>query len=150
MDKVLKGRDYLESVRHIEKLIEKLKMQIELEEGMLTDTAIHYKDVNVQMSGVKDLMSEKIPEIIELREELEKYIRSLERKKLIILRVVKRIDKLDRQQLIILRYLQGMTIEQTADSMGWSYTWTWNALQRAVEEFENLFEEYKEEQKEGA
>ena len=150
MDKVLKGRDYLESVRHIERLIEKLKMQIEFEESMLTDTAIHYKDVNVQMSGVKDLMSEKIPEIIELREELEKYIRSLERKKLIILRVVKRIDKLDRQQLIILRYLQGMTIEQTADSMGWSYTWTWNALQRAVEEFENLFEEYKEEQKEGA
>ena len=150
MDKVLKGRDYLESVRHIERLIERLKMQIELEESMLTDTAIHYKDVNVQTSGVKDLMSEKIPEIIELREELEKYIRSLERKKLTILRVIKRIDKLDQQQLIILRYLQGMTIEQTADSMGWSYTWTWNALRRAVEEFENLFEEYNEEQKEGA
>lgn len=150
MDKVLKGRDLLESVRHIERLVEKLKMQIELEESILTDTAIHYKDVNVQTSGAKDLMSEKIPEIIELRRELELYIRSLEKKKLTIFRVVKRIDKLDQQQLIILRYLQGMTIEQTADCMGWSYTWTWNALQRAIEEFEELFEEYREEQKEGA
>ena len=90
MDKsISKGRKHLEEMRDIDRFIKQLNMQIEQEESMLTDISVHYKEVNVQSSGAKDMISEKVPEIVELQQSLKEYVKELEQKKLVTLSILR-------------------------------------------------------------
>lgn len=139
MEKTTRGREHLEQMRGLDNYIKQLNMQIEQEESLLTDISVHYKDVSVQTSGAKDLMSEKIPEIVELQNQLEAYVKELEGKKLLTLRLLKQMKDRRHSQLLMLYYMQNKTLEKTAEAMDKSYTWTWEEMQEAIQEFERLF-----------
>lgn len=136
---ISKGRQHLEQMRDLDRFIRQLNMQIEQEESMLTDISVHYKEVNVQTSGAKDLMSEKIPEIIELQQALKEYVKELEGKKLLTLTILKEMKDRRRSQLLLIYYMQNKTLEQTAEEMDKSYTWTWEEMQEAISDFDKLF-----------
>lgn len=126
-------------MRGLDNYIKQLNMQIEQEESLLTDISVHYKEVSVQTSGAKDLMSEKIPEIVELQNQLKAYVKELEGKKLLTLRLLKQMKDRRHSQLLMLYYMQNKTLEKTAEAMDKSYTWTWEEMQEAIQEFERLF-----------
>lgn len=139
MEKTTRGREHLEQMRGLDNYIKQLNMQIEQEESLLTDISVHYKEVSVQTSGAKDLMSEKIPEIVELQNQLKTYVKELEGKKLLTLRLLKQMKDRRHSQLLMLYYMQNKTLEKTAEAMDKSYTWTWEEMQEAIQEFERLF-----------
>lgn len=139
MEKTTRGREHLEQMRGLDNYIKQLNMQIEQEESLLTDISVHYKEVSVQTSGAKDLMSEKIPEIVELQNQLKAYVKELEGKKLLTLRLLKQMKDRRHSQLLMLYYMQNKTLEKTAEAMDKSYTWTWEEMQEAIQEFERLF-----------
>lgn len=139
MEKTTRGREHLEQMRGLDNYIKQLNMQIEQEESLLTDISVHYKEVSVQTSGAKDLMSEKIPEIVELQNQLKAYVKELEGKKLLTLRLLKQMKDRRHSQLLMLYYMQNKTLEKTAEAMDKSYTWTWEKMQEAIQEFERLF-----------
>nr|DAH32519.1 MAG TPA: Protein of unknown function (DUF1492) [Caudoviricetes sp.] len=134
------GQVFLEEVKDLDKLIKQIKDQIEIEEGMLTDTAVHYKDIQVQTSGAKDMIGEKIPEIADLINDLKEYKRELADKKRLALTVIRKLQP-RRQSILMLYYIQGKTLEKTAEEMGKSYTWLWDEMQEAVTDFSKIFEE---------
>ncbi len=139
MEKTTRGREHLEQMRGLDNYIKQLNMQIEQEESLLTDISVHYKEVSVQTSGAKDLMAEKIPEIVELQNQLKAYVKELEGKKLLTLRLLKQMKDRRHSQLLMLYYMQNKTLEKTAEAMDKSYTWTWEEMQEAIQEFERLF-----------
>ena len=126
------GQVFLEEVKDLD--------QIEIEEGMLTDTAVHYKDIQVQTSGAKDMIGEKVPEIADLINDLKEYKRELADKKRLALTVIRKLQP-RRQSILMLYYIQGKTLEKTAEEMGKSYTWLWDEMQEAVTDFSKIFEE---------
>lgn len=134
------GKVFLEEVKDLDKLIKQIKDQIEIEEGMLTDTAVHYKDIQVQTSGAKDMIGEKVPEIADLINDLKEYKRELADKKRLALTVIRKLQP-RRQSILMLYYIQGKTLEKTAEEMGKSYTWLWDEMQEAVTDFSKIFEE---------
>ena len=134
------GQVFLEEVKDLDKLIRQIKDQIEIEEGMLTDTAVHYKDIQVQTSGAKDMIGEKVPEIADLINDLKEYKRELADKKRLALTVIRKLQP-RRQSILMLYYIQGKTLEKTAEEMGKSYTWLWDEMQEAVTDFSKIFEE---------
>lgn len=134
------GQVFLEEVKDLDKLIKQIKDQIEIEEGMLTDTAVHYKDIQVQTSGAKDMIGEKVPEIADLINDLKEYKRDLADKKRLALTVIRKLQP-RRQSILMLYYIQGKTLEKTAEEMGKSYTWLWEEMQEAVTDFSKIFEE---------
>ena len=134
------GQVFLEEVKELDKLIKQIKDQIEIEEGMLTDTAVHYKDIQVQTSGAKDMIGEKVPEIADLINDLKEYKRELADKKRLALTVIRKLQP-RRQSILMLYYIQGKTLEKTAEEMGKSYTWLWDEMQEAVTDFSKIFEE---------
>ena len=134
------GQVFLEEVKDLDKLIKQIKDQIEIEEGMLTDTAVHYKDIQVQTSGAKDMIGEKVPEIADLINDLKEYKRELADKKRLALTVFRKLQP-RRQSILMLYYIQGKTLEKTAEEMGKSYTWLWDEMQEAVTDFSKIFEE---------
>ena len=146
---ISKGRKHLEEMRDIDRFIKQLNMQIEQEESMLTDISVHYKEVNVQSSGAKDMISEKVPEIVELQQSLEEYVKELEQKKLVTLSILKKMKNRRRAQLLLLYYMQNKTLEQTAEAMDKSYTWTWEEMQEAITDFERLFKKRRKESSNG-
>lgn len=149
MNKVEKspGQIHLEEIKELDRLIKNVKAQIMMEIGMLTDTSVHYKDIQIQTSGAKDQIGEGVTEIVELVEQLDKYKREIEQKKLKTLLILKKM-RIRHQNLIMLYYMQNNTIEGTAEKMEKSYKWTWDNLQEAVKEFENLYDEESQNGKE--
>lgn len=141
LNKVSEGRAHLEGMKRLDNLIHALKEQIEIETDMLTDTSVHYKDMMVQTSGVKDQIGEKVPEIADIRMELEEYLRRLQKRKALTLTLIKEMD-IDHQELIMLYYMQNKTLEVAAEEMHRSYKWTWIHLQEAVHAFEYLYLEW--------
>lgn len=133
------GRKHLERLKELANLINTLKMQMQMTEAMLTDTAVHYKDIQVQTSGAKDLIGEKAPEVVELQIQCDEYIRELTKEQTTTLLIIKSMN-LRHQELIILHFMQNKTIEATAEEMEKSYTWTWTELQKAIDEFEEKFQ----------
>lgn len=136
------GEKYLEEMKELDGLIKSLKQQIRHESNMLTDTAVHYKDIQVQSGGVKDIIGEKVPELTELKEQFTAYVKELSGKKVKALSIIKTM-RTRRQRVIITYFMQNNTIEKTAEKMNKSYTWTWNEIQAAVLEFDKLFQKYE-------
>lgn len=137
------GRKHLEEMKELDRLIKQLKLQIAIENNMLTDTAVHYKDIQVQSGGVKDILSDKVPELVELKEQLNAYVKELAAKKTKTIQIIKMM-KNKRQSLIVLYFMQNNTVEKTAEEMDKCYTWTWTELQEAIREFEELFDKFEE------
>lgn len=136
------GRKHLEEMKELDRLINQLKLQIAIENNMLTDTAVHYKDIQVQSGGVKDILGDKVPELAELKEQMMSYVRELSSRKAKTLTIIKSM-KPRKQELIVLYFMRNNTIEKTAEEMNKCYTWTWENLQDAINEFEGLFEEFE-------
>lgn len=136
-----RARQHLNEMKELDRLIKQLKLQIAIENNMLTDTAVHYKDIQVQSGGVKDILSDKVPELVELKEQLTEYIKELTIKKTQTLSIIRKMES-RRQQLIILYFMRNNTLEKTAEEIGKSYTWTWTEMQEAIDEFEKIFEEF--------
>ncbi|MCM1057905.1 MAG: hypothetical protein NC517_09895 [Firmicutes bacterium] len=135
----LAGERFLDEIRELDGLIKSLKDQIEIEESLLMDTSVHYKDIQVQSSGSRNKMEEKIPKIADLISRMEKYIRELTKKKDLAWAIILELEP--KMQTVMLQYyLQGKTLEQIAEKAGRSYRWTWSEKRAAVEEFSRIFE----------
>ncbi|MCM1192911.1 MAG: hypothetical protein NC123_15615 [Butyrivibrio sp.] len=133
------GKEFLDEIREINSLIQSLKEQIAIEESRLTDTAVHYKEIQVQSSGSRNMMEEKIPKIADLTSQLEEHIRKLTAKQDLAWAIIRELRP--RMQTVMLRYyIQGKTLEQIAEEMGKSYRWAWSVKREAVEKFSNIFE----------
>lgn len=134
------GKALLEQIRELDRLRVNLKRQIEQEEAMLMDISVRYREIQVQSSGARDLMSEKVPEIIDLESQLVDYMREIAEKKQKAFATIKKMKDIRWQQLLLLHYIQGLTLERTAEAMDKSYTWTWQEMQQALKDFEIIFE----------
>lgn len=137
--KSMAGQQFLDEVRELDKLIETLKDQIKIEESMLMNTSVRYKDIQVQSSGSRNMMEEKIPEIVDGINQLEDHIRELTKKKTLAMSIIKELNP-RMQTVLLLYYIQGKTLDQIAEEMGRSYTWIWSEKRAAVEEFSKKFE----------
>ena len=136
------GEKHLEEMKELDGLIKSLKQQIRYEYNMIIDTAVHYKDIQVQSGGVKDIIGDKVPELTELEDQLTAYVKELSGRKQKTLSIIKSMST-RRQRVIMIYFMQNKTIEKTAEKMNKSYTWTWNTIQAAVVEFDKLFQKYE-------
>ena len=137
------GRTHLEAMKNLDGLIRTLKDQVMVENDMLTSKVVHYKGMPVQLSESKDKIGETVPGIVDTKEQIEKYIQTLQKKKSVTYILLQKMD-VEYQKLIILYFIQNKTLEQTAEEMKKSYKWTWTKIHQSLKEFENLYEEWKE------
>ena len=84
-----------------------------------------------------------------MQQSLKEYVKELEQKKLVTLSILKKMKNRRRAQLLLLYYMQNKTLEQTAEAMDKSYTWTWEEMQEAITDFERLFKKRRKESSNG-
>lgn len=133
-----KGKDLLESMKSLDMLIKSVALQIELEESRLTDIAIHYKEIQIQSGHCSNALEEHCPDIVELMIKLDKYKDQLIEKKKKAFNYIQKLSP-KYQAVLMYYYMQNKTLEQTAEDMDRSYTWTINILREAETEFEKIF-----------
>lgn len=135
---LFRGKELLESMKSLDMLIKSVNEQIEMEESRLTDISVHYKEIQVKSGFTKNQFEEKCPEVVELMISLESYKQQLAESKSIALNVIKKLD-MKSQSVLMYYYMQNRTIEQTAELLDKSYTWTIQKLKTAEKEFEKYF-----------
>lgn len=133
------AKEYLEEIRELDNLIKTIKEQIEIETAKLTDTAVHYKEIQVQTSGAKDKIGERTPKIADFQIELEQYIQELQEKKSKALALIKKIPAKS-QRLLILCYMQNKTMKEIEREMKLSHKSASEKKNKAVKEFEKIYE----------
>ena len=136
--KSTEGQQFLDEIRELNKLIETWKSQLEIEKSMLINTSVRYKDIQVQSSGSRNMMEEKMPEIVDGINKLENHIKELIKKRTLAMSIIKEMNT-RMQTVLLLYYIQGKTLEQIAEEMGRSYTWIWSEKRAAVEDFSKKF-----------
>lgn len=137
------GRVHLEAMKKLDGLVRVLEEQIALDNDMLTNKAVHYKDMPVQTSGAKDQIGETVPDIVDTESQIKEYIQRLQKRKSETLNLIQVMDE-EQQKLIMLYFMQNKTLEQIAEEMGRSYKWTWMKLHEAIKEFEILYASWQQ------
>lgn len=140
----MNGKEFLRDVRSARDTIKALQSKSEEIESSLTGKAVTYDGTHVQ-SGAHDMMFEKLPEVVDLQKQIENEIRKLAKKESIALNLIERMDKWSYRAVMVYYYLQGMTLEATAERMGKSYTWICTTIRKAEDDFEKVWELYRSE-----
>lgn len=138
--KTEKVKNLMKEMKTINKLINTIREEINAINERMTDISVHYKNMPLSSGNSNDAIGTCMPKLIELEQELEEYIQSLTWRKKEVLRAMKKINP-KRQQVLILYYMQDQTIEETAEKMGKSYTWTFKELKKAEQEIAEQFPE---------
>ena len=81
------------------------------------------KNILVQKSTPQDKLSELIPKIVDLKNELKKDVDNLLDLKLNIIEKINNIENNDYKLLLMLRYVNFKTWEEIAVEMGYTYQW---------------------------
>src|SRR5690606_12888611 len=81
------------------------------------------KNILVQKSTPQDKLSELIPKIVDLKNELKKDVDNLLNLKLDIMQKINNIENNDYKLLLMLRYVNFKTWEEIAVEMGYTYQW---------------------------
>ena len=81
------------------------------------------KNILIQKSTPQDKLSELIPKIVDLKNELKKDVDNLLNLKLDIIQKINNVENNDYKLLLTLRYLNFKTWEEIAVAMGYSYQW---------------------------
>ena len=139
------GKEFLRNVREARDTIKALKEKQDAIESSLTGKAIRWDPNRVQTSGARDAMFENIPEVADLQTQIEKEIAAFAQREALALKLTQRIGKWNYRTVIVYYYMQGLTLEATADRMGKSYTWICTTIRQAEKEFEKLWEVYRSE-----
>ena len=127
----MKAKEYLRQVRKLDKMI-KNKL-IEKQQWMDVALSItgQLNDEKVKSSGNQQRTASAIEKCIDLEREIEEHIDNLIDKKREILGVIEQL-KPDEYDLIHAYYIQFMTLEDAAYSLGKSYTWATTVHGRAL------------------
>lgn len=132
------GIQHLEEIKEIDKLIRKLKEKIIIENEKLTDTAVKYKEIQVQTSGATDKIGEKGPEIVDFQKEIEQYIKELNEKKIQTLAIMKQLPV--KHQILILHYMNNKPWKEAAEEMKKSAKWVREEKRKALDGFCRLYD----------
>ena len=81
------------------------------------------KNILIQKSTPQDKLSELIPKIVDLKNELKKDVDNLLNLKLDIIQKINNVENNDYKLLLTLRYLNFKTWEEIAVEMDYSYQW---------------------------
>ncbi|MCQ2087985.1 MAG: hypothetical protein MJZ37_08015 [Bacilli bacterium] len=135
------GKELLESMKSLDMLVKSVGEQIAMEESRLTDVSVHYKEITVKSGFAKNKFEEQCPEIVDLMISLEAYKKQLAESKSTALKVIQKLD-MKSQSVLMYYYMQNRTIEQTAEFLGKSYTWTIQKIKSAEKEFEKNFNKF--------
>jgi len=81
------------------------------------------KNILVQKSTPQDKLSELIPKIVDLKNELKNDVDNLLNLKLNIIEKINNIENNDYKLLLMLRYVNFKTWEEIAVEMGYTYQW---------------------------
>lgn len=134
-------RNYLNQVAKLDKIIQNKVVEKEQWMAMATSTSASTgSGERVQSSGSQQKMSDAVIKIIEIQDEIDKYIcRLVEAKK----EVVNTIEMLplDEYDLLHKVYIQFKDLPEAAEMMGKSYSWATTVHGRALKHVQNILDE---------
>lgn len=133
------GKRFLKQIREIELIIDTYEEEYEILMSRLTSTTVKPKEVNV-MSSKEDTLPEDIEELIELKKKINKSINEYAKMKIDAKMMVDQIENFLYQSVLIKYYFQHKTLEQISCEIDKTYQWTCELRDRALDEFEKIFQ----------
>ncbi len=131
-----RAKRFFQGIRKSYKELECLREERDRLFQMLTSTSIKPKEVDVQTSGAGDKMSEVVPQMMELDEEINTQVNRIIEKQLTAERVIKQIDNMKYRETLRWYYVQNLRWEEVARRMNYdiSYVQRVNGQALAVAE----------------
>ena len=138
--KTMKAKDYLQQVSKLDRMIQnKLIERCQWKSIALSTGSCSSEQERVQSSGNKSRMEDAVIRLIEMEEEIDRYIDELiDTKK----DVIRTIEKLPVAEYDVLHkvYIQFKTLDEAAAMMDKSYSWATTVHGRALKHVQEILE----------
>ena len=133
------GKEFLKQIRDINITIISLQMEIEKMDTILTNTAVKYKEINVQTSLPSDPMADKVIEIVSYKDKLKECLFRQTKIKEKALTLIDRLNKRDDRNILMLRYINCMTFKEIMDKTDLSQSGVNKKLREAERAFDLVY-----------
>lgn len=138
---LLNAKQYLRQLRRLDNIVQSKLDQLESLKNLAERITQVPKDMAVQESRYDDKLSELIPKIIDLENEIRRNVEKLLDLKLKITHQINSLDNDEYKLLLMLRYLNFKTWEEIAVEMGYTYQWIHVLHGRALKYFAQKVQE---------
>lgn len=125
-------KQQLRKIKQLDNIVQSKLDEIETLNSLAQRMTNVSKNILVQKSTPQDKLSELIPRIIDLKNELKNDVDNLLNLKLDIMEKINNIENNDYKLLLTLRYLNFKTWEEIAVEMGYTYQWVHVLHSRAL------------------
>ncbi len=134
--KKVSAKQYLGTLRRMEKSIERKKVELEqLREAAAGDKGMSYDSVRVQTSGAGDMMARTVSEYVDLEKEISGKIKALVYTRHKIIGQIENLENQDYVSLLSKRYVEYKSFELISVEMGYTYQYVREMHGRALQNF---------------
>lgn len=133
------GKEFLKQIRDINITIISLQMEIEKMDTILTNTAVKYKEINVQTSLPSDPMADKVIELSDYKDDLKECLLKQTKIKRQALVLINTLEKRDDRNILMLRYINCMTFKEIMDKTDLSQSGVNKKLREAEDAFDTVY-----------
>lgn len=131
----MRAKEYLRQVRKYKFLINYNMEQLEEAMAMATKVTTFISDMP-KGTGIGDKLADAVIRILEVEDQIRENVAEWQRRKQDAEDLVNKLQNPDYVIILYHRYFDGMTLEEIADKMGYSYKWICDLHGQALAEAE--------------
>lgn len=139
----MNAKTYLQQVEKINAIIQNKLIEKEQWMSMATSTTTSSDGERVQSSGSQQKMADAVIRMVEMEEEIDRYIDILVDTKQDVIRTIEMLPVIE-YDLLHKVYIQFKSIDEAAEMMGKSYSWATTVHGRALKHVNDILNERKE------
>lgn len=136
-------RDWLNRVKKIDLQIKNKLIEKQQWKDVALGITANMDGERVQSSGSKSKMSDAIEKCIDMENEINMLIDKLIDTKREVIKTIEQLDSPTQYDVLHMIYIQGMTLQEVADSYGMSYDWAATTHGRALKNVTAIREKTK-------
>ena len=135
----VKAKDFLKQLKKLDKMIENKQIEKEQWKSIAEGTGVNSEGERVQSSGNQQKMADAVCRIVEIEDEINKYIDRLITRKQDVISVIEQLPPIEYDVLHKL-YIQNKKFQEVADDYEKSYSWVTTVHGRALVHVENILQ----------
>ena len=135
---------YLQQIRLYDSRINAKLAERDRLKDMLTKITPTLRDDAVSGgNGSQDRLSDAVAKIVDLEAEIDREVDAFLDARQTVSKTLDKIDDTNQFNILHQRYVQGKTLEQVADNMGYTYRWICSMHGRALQTVEKILKSEK-------
>lgn len=135
----MRAKEYLQQIYKIDKMISNKIQEKEKWFEIATNTTAKSDGERVQSSGSQQKMADAVCKMVEINEEIDRYIDTLIDTKMDIIHTIEQLDSIE-YDVLHKMYIQGKNLDDISHDYNKTYSWTTTVHGNALKDLQKILD----------